>query len=136
MSSERQIATALVGKQRFEKLTMNGASGFSTRFTSLKTSIGFLQILYGDGAHRAVEVIILQRQHRLAIEVLHKPARQPRIGRQLLGVHAMADELAVIDIGRQMADPARHQIEQARHRRAVRGGRTRRARRLHFHRYA
>ena len=35
-----QIATALVGKQRLEKLTMKGAPGTSTRHTSPNTANG------------------------------------------------------------------------------------------------
>jgi hypothetical protein len=34
------MATALVGKQRFEKLISSGAPGFSARATSLNTSTG------------------------------------------------------------------------------------------------
>src|SRR5262249_38670630 len=58
-----------------------------------------------------VDACAVEWKHWIGIEVLHKVAREPRIGGQLFLVHAVADDLAVGDIGRQMADPARHEVE-------------------------
>ena len=46
--SERQISTALVGKQRLEKLTMKGASGRKARKISAKISTGHCRPLRGE----------------------------------------------------------------------------------------
>ena len=71
-----------------------------------------LQILDRDADHRGVGAGIGERQPRVLVEVLHKPTAEARIGGQFLGIHAVADDFAILDLGRQVADPAAHQIEQ------------------------
>src|SRR5208283_1074111 len=53
-----------------------------------------------------------ERQARVAVEVLHEPAGEPRVGGEFGRVHAVADDLRIVDLGRQVADPAAHQVEQ------------------------
>src|SRR5258706_6643654 len=61
-----------------------------------------LPILSRDADRRGIEAGIGEWQFRVAIEVLDKPAAEARVGGQLLGIHAVAYYLRVLDFGRQV----------------------------------
>ena len=54
---------------------------------------------------------ILFGQVRHIVQVLDEPAIEARVGREFLCVHAVADDLGIGDVVRQVADPARHEVE-------------------------
>ena len=70
-----------------------------------------LQILHrstdGDGIDRAG----FDRQGLVFIEVLNEPAAIMWISLELLLVHAVADDIGISRVWREMRDPASHQIE-------------------------
>ncbi len=72
-----------------------------------------LQILSTDAAQPSIEGALIEGQCCLAVEIPHEPAVQARVGGELVGVHAVAHDLGILDIVGQMTDPARHQIENA-----------------------
>ena len=72
---------------------------------------GALQILDANTAQGGIAAGGLQGKDGVAVQVLHKAATEPGVGLELLGVHASADHLGEGHLGRQMADPARHQIQ-------------------------
>lgn len=65
-----------------------------------------LQILYTDAAQRGIKGLIAKKKPKILVEVLHEPPRQARVGRQFGAVHAVADNLGIVAIAGQMADPA------------------------------
>ena len=73
---------------------------------------GIFQILHRDANHRRVDAPVLQQQRWVAVEVLDEPSGEPRVGGKLGRVHAEPDHLGILGLGRQMADPAAHQVEQ------------------------
>ena len=134
-SRPRQIATALVQKQRFEKLITTRAAGAQHARDLAQHRDRLLQILHRDADHRRVDAVVVERQVRVLVQVLHEPAAEARVRRQLGCVHAVADDLGITDLRRQMADPAAHQIEQHAALPAARGDRNRSARRPRARRY-
>ena len=105
------MATAFVGKHRFEKLTMNGSFRHQHPAHFGEYSDRLLEILGTDAAEGTLEGSVVQRQRGVAIQILHEPAIKPRIGGELFGVHAMSDDRGVGPVGRQVADPTRHEVE-------------------------
>ncbi len=69
------------------------------------------QMLDRAADRRAVELAGGKGKLGLAVEVLHPPLVEKRILRQRTGVRSDADNPAVADFRRQMADPARRQVE-------------------------
>ena len=69
-------------------------------------------VLDRDGAHRAIEGLVTERQARLAVDVVHDGLRQLRVLGHLLGVQSQPDDLARGGTGRQVAAPATHQIQE------------------------
>src|SRR3972149_6194299 len=57
-----------------------------------------LQILNSHADHRGADRCARHAQSRILVEVLHKAAGQPRIGCQLVAVHAVASDLPIIDV--------------------------------------
>jgi hypothetical protein len=112
VSSARQIAAALVGKQRLEKLTMERSARSQHTPHFGKYGHRLLQILHANAGHRRIKRLIAKREQRVLVEVLQEPPHQARIGFQFDPIHAVTDNLGIFTIIRQMADPVRHQIQQ------------------------
>ena len=58
-----------------------------------------------------VERAVGERQLGLVVQVARDPLGEPRVLRELVGVHPDADDAAERERGRQVADPARAQVE-------------------------
>jgi len=80
VSSERQIATALVGKQRFEKADDERSVGRQRAAHLGEYAHRLLEILHSDAAQRRIKQLVRQRQCGIAVQVLHEPMVEPRIG--------------------------------------------------------
>ena len=92
-ASARQIATALVGKQRFEKV-------IATQAARPQHARDLAQARRRDAARYWTEtqsatastLAAASGSVGSAVEVLHEPAVVARVGGELLGVHAVADD--------------------------------------------
>ena len=71
------------------------------------------QILHRHRDQHGVERAVVERQPRIAIEVLHHPHVEPRIRVEFGGVHAETGDRRVARFFRQMRNPRRHQVEYA-----------------------
>ena len=110
-SSRHQQPIARVGRQRFENVTISGAPGFKTRPASRMTSQGRVRCWTETQIAAPSNSRSGERQARVAIQILYVPFVEKRVFRQLAGVEPDPDDPRIGDLGRQMADPARHQIE-------------------------
>ena len=70
-----------------------------------------LQILPAGNDQGAVRAVVVEGEGLILIEVLNPVPIESGVGGQLLIVEAMANHLVVVDVVRQMADPAAHQIQ-------------------------
>jgi len=71
-----------------------------------------LEVLHRHADGGAVETAVLERQRGQAVQVLHDAAAQARVGLEFRPVHAEADDATIDDVVGQVADPARHEVEQ------------------------
>ena len=67
-----------------------------------------LQVLDRHADHGGVDARRIEGESGIAVEVSHKPTSQPRVGGEFSRIHAVADDLRIADLGRQVADPAAH----------------------------
>jgi hypothetical protein len=74
---------------------------------------GALKILHTDAAQHGIEGLIRKGQRWSGVEVLHEPSVKARVGSEFLSVHTVAHNIGVGTVIRQMADPTRHQVQQA-----------------------
>ena len=70
-----------------------------------------LQVLPAGHDQGGVHECIRQGKRLIDVEILNPVAVESGIGRQLLGVEAMADHPLVVDLVWQVGDPRRHQVE-------------------------
>ncbi len=72
---------------------------------------GTPEILDRAAQRRAVEFSIGKGQHRVAVQILRPPFVEKRVLGQGLAIDPDADDAAIGRLGRQMRDPARHDVE-------------------------
>jgi len=77
------------------------------------------EIIDRDAQTGRVKFGVAIGQARVAVEVVHHPFGQPRVGGQLLGIHAQPGHAPIGYLRRQMADPAAHQIQHRSARRKI-----------------
>ena len=83
----------------------------TTRAMSVRTATGLCQVVDRDADRRGVEGGGLEWKNRGLVQVVDDVRFQTGVCHQLGHVHAQADDPAVIDLGRQVADPRTHQVE-------------------------
>ena len=70
-----------------------------------------LQILPASHDQGGIDTGIVERQMLILVEVLHPMTIEAWIGSQFLLIESMANDALIVDIFRQMAHPAAHQIK-------------------------
>jgi hypothetical protein len=99
-----------VGKQRLEKVTVSGA--YLQHPSDLTQHLhGPGQIIYGDADPRSVELPADEWQAGVRVQVLDGVGVEPLVAAQLHLVHAEPDHTPVLDLGREVAHPTAHQVE-------------------------
>ena len=128
----RQIATALVQKQRLEKLITIGAAraqhARQPRATP-RPAAADTALRRRSSPHRCC-VLSSGRRWSL-VQILDEPPAETLVRGKLGLVHAVADDFCIFDLRWQTADPTAHQIEQHAAFRQHAGDRNRSARRPH-----
>ena len=93
-------------------MTTSGAPGRRTRPALAQHAHGVDEVVHRHADGAAVELAVGERQHGPLVQVVHHERVQARVGAQLDLVHPEPDHAPVLDLGRQVADPARHEVEE------------------------
>jgi hypothetical protein len=70
------------------------------------------QVIDGDADASPVELGVVKRETGIRVEVLDDEGVEPLVAAKLDLVHAEADHAPVLDLRRQVADPAAHEIQE------------------------
>src|SRR5262249_55654927 len=94
-------------------------AGFDDASDLLHDAHRSYQVLNRDADGCGLKLGVGKWQHWVGVQVVDEPRFEPRVSRQLLRVHAQANDSAVLDLGRQVTDPAAHEIQDRASRREV-----------------
>src|SRR5215204_5389650 len=70
------------------------------------------QVIYRDADSNPVELCLSERQFGVRVQVLDDVGVEPLVAAQLHLVHAEPDHTPVFDLGRKVADPTAHEVEE------------------------
>jgi hypothetical protein len=104
---------ALVGKQRLEKLTINGLPSTSTRRSLGEHLNGLFEVLHTDTTGGGLKLVIYKRQRLIFVQVLQYEVVQSRICFEFGLVHSGGVDECRLRLVRVMRVAAAHEVQPA-----------------------